>query len=57
MKPMNCAQCEEKLSDYLENALNANEKDTVEQHFQACRVCSELLAGMSGTAHFTSPRQ
>ncbi len=46
MKWLNCAQCEEELSDYLDGALNADEQDAVERHFRACRTCGELLEGM-----------
>jgi len=42
---MNCTQCEERMSDYLENAIGL-ERDAVESHLKTCRSCSELLAGM-----------
>lgn len=44
---MTCTHCEEKLSDYLENALSATDRTAVELHFQSCAACSELLAGMT----------
>jgi len=43
---MNCAQCEERLSDYLENAFGSSERSAIELHLAGCRSCSELLAGM-----------
>ena len=43
---MNCAQCEERLSDYLESALSAGDSGGVESHLQSCAACTELLAGM-----------
>jgi hypothetical protein len=44
---MNCAHCEEQMSDYLENALAANQRGAVELHLQSCHSCTELLAGMT----------
>lgn len=44
---MNCAHCEERMSDYLENALSASERAAMQLHFQSCRACSELLAGVT----------
>lgn len=41
---MNCAYCEDRLSDYLENALEVSERASVEMHLQACPACSGLLA-------------
>jgi anti-sigma factor RsiW len=43
---MNCAHCEERLSDYLENTLNDSERSVIATHLRACDACSELLAGM-----------
>jgi anti-sigma factor RsiW len=43
---MNCQHCEERMSDYLEGALSANERDALDLHLQSCSGCSELLAGM-----------
>ena len=43
---MNCAQCEERMSDYLESALSAGDSGGVESHLQSCAACTELLAGM-----------
>src|SRR3989442_12586636 len=44
---MNCNHCEERMSDYLENALSAGERHSMELHLQSCLACSELLAGMA----------
>ena len=44
---MTCTHCEERLSDYLENALSAADRAAVELHFQSCAACSDLLAGMT----------
>ena len=44
---MNCNHCEERMSDYLENALSAAERHSMELHLQSCPACSELLAGMA----------
>jgi len=43
---MNCAYCEERLSDYLEHSLSAEDSQAMDLHFQSCRDCSELLAGV-----------
>ena len=43
---MNCQLCEEKLSDFLDNALGISDRESIELHLQSCRACSELLAGM-----------
>jgi predicted anti-sigma-YlaC factor YlaD len=43
---MNCASCEERLSDYLENALAVSEHAAVQTHLQGCASCSELLDGV-----------
>jgi len=43
---LNCAHCEERMSDYLEAALSTAERHDVDLHLQACPACSELLAGM-----------
>ena len=40
---MNCAQCEDRLSDYLENALDVAERAGMEMHLESCSACSELL--------------
>lgn len=43
---MNCEQCEERMSDYLENVLSVVERQSIELHLQRCRACMELFAGM-----------
>jgi anti-sigma factor RsiW len=43
---MNCTQCEERMSDYLENTISVADRAQIESHFQSCAACSELLAGM-----------
>jgi predicted anti-sigma-YlaC factor YlaD len=45
---MNCAKCEDLLSEYLENALDALDRASVESHLQSCSACAELLAGVRG---------
>lgn len=44
---MNCAHCEERMSDFLEYALSVTERGAVELHLQSCHACTELLAGMT----------
>jgi Putative zinc-finger len=43
---MNCKQCEERMSDYLENAISVADRHQFEFHLQSCAACSELLSGM-----------
>src|SRR5262245_6315890 len=43
---MNCTNCEERLSDYLENTLNDSERAAIELHVRTCSACGELLVGM-----------
>jgi hypothetical protein len=43
---MNCAQCEERMSDYFESALGATDILPFESHLQSCAACTELLSGM-----------
>jgi len=47
---MNCKYCEDHLSDYLENTLDADGRaglrEELELHFQSCSACSELLEGV-----------
>jgi anti-sigma factor RsiW len=45
---MNCEFCEERLSDYLENALGAAERSAMERHLSACGSCADLLNDMRG---------
>jgi hypothetical protein len=49
---MNCKNCEDHLSDYLENALDADERVALEMHFQSCVACSELLEGVRDVIHW-----
>ena len=44
---MTCTQCEEQMSDYLENALGAAQRGAMELHLQTCHACAGLLAGMA----------
>ena len=43
---MNCAHCEQRMSDYLENALSAADRGGMELHLHSCAPCNGLLAGM-----------
>jgi anti-sigma factor RsiW len=46
MPEMNCIQCEERLSDYLENSLGPTERSRIELHLSSCPACNELVAGV-----------
>jgi hypothetical protein len=43
---MNCTYCEDRLSDYLENGLDSQERASVAMHLQSCSGCNELLEGV-----------
>jgi predicted anti-sigma-YlaC factor YlaD len=43
---LNCSQCEERISDYLEAALGRAEHDAVDLHLQQCAACNALAQGM-----------
>ena len=43
---MNCRDCEERMSDYLENAVSVSDRHQIELHLESCATCSELLSGM-----------
>jgi anti-sigma factor RsiW len=43
---MNCAYCEERLSDYLENTLPAAEREALDSHFLSCPACTALKEGV-----------
>ena len=43
---MNCKYSEDHLSDYLESALDTDERARMESHFLSCSACRELLAGV-----------
>src|SRR5215471_9604882 len=49
---MNCIYCEERLSDYLENALSPAEQALLQEHFKSCSACSELLEGVRTVMHW-----
>ena len=46
MNEMNCLNCEEKLSDYLEQTLGADDRAALALHLESCESCGELLSGM-----------
>jgi len=43
---MNCNLCEERLSEYMDGALDQRERESMELHFASCTACSELLSVM-----------
>jgi predicted anti-sigma-YlaC factor YlaD len=42
-----CAFCEERISDYLEGALAPDDRRVLDFHFESCADCSALLNGMT----------
>jgi anti-sigma factor RsiW len=51
---MICTHCEDRLSDYLEGALDAVERGAVEEHLKSCTACNELLDGVRSVMHLGS---
>src|SRR5438132_442106 len=43
---MNCTHCEERMSDYLENALDSSQRSAMEMHLNSCAACTDLLEGI-----------
>ena len=43
---MNCAYFEDRVSDYLEDALTAPERLAMEDHVKSCVACGKLLEGV-----------
>ena len=43
---MKCGECEELMSDYLDNTLNASDRDAFTLHLHSCRACADLVGGM-----------
>lgn len=44
---INCTDCEERMSEYLERILEDKARLAVEAHLRSCRNCSELFAGIA----------
>ena len=44
---MNCGECEERMSDYMDGALAIAERECIVQHLGSCRACTELFAAMN----------
>lgn len=49
---MTCGQCEERMSDYMDDALSVAERKSIIQHLQSCMACDELLAGIRGVVEW-----
>ncbi len=45
----NCGMTEDRLSDYLDGLLNAEERAAFESHRDACEACASLAARVGGT--------
>src|SRR4051794_22744226 len=45
---INCEQCRELLSDYIDRELNGGEKASVERHLNTCTKCGTESARMMG---------
>lgn len=49
---MNCSEFETLLADYIDGALTAAERVSLEEHAAACPVCAEFLGDVEGAVHF-----
>jgi anti-sigma factor RsiW len=49
---MNCAEFESILADYIDGALGATGRATVEEHASVCPGCAEFMADVTGAARF-----
>jgi anti-sigma factor RsiW len=43
---MNCAYCEERMSDYLENQLSSSERAFFAAHLAGCALCREQMSDL-----------
>ena len=43
---MNCIQCEERMSGYLEGAVSPADRGEMDVHLRSCPACSELFSGV-----------
>ena len=43
---MNCIECEELISDYLEGALGSGVHEAMELHLSQCNACGEIMTGV-----------
>lgn len=48
--PMTCAALDERLADYLEGTLDANERSAVERHLAECPRCASLVNDLQAIA-------
>ena len=49
---MNCTYFEERVSDYLEDALSAADRSAMDEHLLSCSACAELLDGVRHVMHW-----
>lgn len=47
-----CNQIDELLCDYVDQTLNAEQKQAFEAHTQSCAACAELVADVTGATSF-----
>lgn len=50
---MNCSQCQELISDYIDGALEAGEEINVERHLRDCAACRALRDDLIQIIHFS----
>jgi hypothetical protein len=50
--PFGCNHIDELLCDYVDQTLNAEQKQAFEGHIQTCAACAELVADVTGATSF-----
>jgi hypothetical protein len=50
---MNCNQCQELISDYIDGALEAGEEINIERHLRDCAACRALRDDLIQIVHFS----
>lgn len=53
MREMPCAELVERVTDYLEGAMSAEDRARLEAHLTECDACSEYLAQLGRTLALT----
>lgn len=52
MNNIDCRQIDELLCDYVDQTLNAEQKQAFETHVHSCAACAELVADVTGATNF-----
>ncbi len=52
MNNLECRHIDELLCDYIDQTLNAEQKQSFETHVHTCAACAELVADVTGATNF-----